>query len=175
MENLDNKARILLGIVFLSLVTLGILWSPKRTIFQQEHTYQTASIINWNLLSRNNEPIHVDSTVLWVAPVAANQLVNPYKMDNAKTNEGKKLFSTMCIVCHGNKGKGDGIGGTSLNPRPANLTSHKVQAQSDGAIFWKLTNGNPPMASYKTILTEEQRWSLVNYIRRLGNVVVAKN
>jgi len=42
-----------------------------------------------------------------------------------------------------------------------------VQNQSDGAIYWKITNGNPPMASYKETLTEEQRWQLVNYIREL--------
>ena len=71
----------------------------------------------------------------------------------------------MCAICHGNYGKGDGMAGSSLTPRPTNFTISKVQAQSDGALYWKLTEGRAPMASYKTILKKEQRWQLVNYIR----------
>ena len=44
----------------------------------------------------------------------------------------------------------------------------------DGAIFWKITNGRPPMASYKLALKDSQRWQLVNYIRELGKVSVKK-
>lgn len=105
----------------------------------------------------------------WVAPPEANQLKNPYQGNATATAQGKKVYVTICHVCHGNKGKGDGPAGVSLNPRPANLTSQKVQQQTDGAIFWKMTNGKPPMASYKDMLTPEQRWGLVNYIRQLGN------
>jgi len=71
----------------------------------------------------------------------------------------------MCVICHGAKGKGDGIAGVSLNPKPGNFTIERIQSQTDGAIFWKLTNGKAPMAAYKEILTETQRWELVNYIR----------
>jgi len=104
----------------------------------------------------------------WTAPPEADKLKNPLAGNPAATAEGKKLFMSTCNVCHGDKGKGDGPAGLALTPRPANLTSVKVQSQSDGAIFWKITNGNPPMASYKEIFTEEQRWQLVNYIRELG-------
>lgn len=104
----------------------------------------------------------------WTAPASANKLQNPYKGNKTATAEGKKLYNQLCVVCHGNKGKGDGLAGMNLKPRPANLTSSKVQSQSDGAIFWKITEGKPPMASYKQALTDQQRWQLVNYIRQLG-------
>jgi hypothetical protein len=42
-----------------------------------------------------------------------------------------------------------------------------LKKESDGVIFWKITNGKPPMASYEELLTEDQRWELVNYIREL--------
>jgi mono/diheme cytochrome c family protein len=103
----------------------------------------------------------------WKAPVSANQLKNPIKGNVSATEEGKKLYKQMCAICHGNTGKGDGMAGMSLNPRPANFTTEKVQSQTDGAIYWKLTEGRSPMASYKNILKEEQRWQLVNYIRTL--------
>tara|TARA_R110002072_G_scaffold282761_3_gene445961 strand:+ start:35004 stop:35417 length:414 start_codon:yes stop_codon:yes gene_type:complete len=101
----------------------------------------------------------------WKAPASANNLKNPYKGNASATAKGKKLFKQMCAICHGNYGKGDGMAGSSLTPRPTNFTISKVQAQSDGALYWKLTEGRAPMASYKTILKKEQRWQLVNYIR----------
>jgi mono/diheme cytochrome c family protein len=104
----------------------------------------------------------------WKAPPEADKLSNPLKGNTAATASGKKLYTQFCVICHGEKGKGDGIAGISLNPRPANHSSQKVQSQTDGAIFWKITTGRPPMASYTKTLTEIQRWQLVNYIRELG-------
>jgi len=101
----------------------------------------------------------------WVAPKSADAIENPLKGNSDAIKKGKKLFTSMCVICHGTKGKGDGVAGAALSPRPANFTSKKVQAQTDGALFWKLTNGNSPMAAYKDMLTKEQRWQLVNYLR----------
>lgn len=104
----------------------------------------------------------------WIAPPEADKLINPYKGNGAATSEGKKLYNLYCSICHGDLGKGDGIAGLALEPPPKDHTSKLVQDQSDGAIFWKLGEGRPPMASYRDALTEAQRWKLVNYIRVLG-------
>ncbi len=106
-----------------------------------------------------------NTTEPWKAPATAKNIKNPLKGNTQATNEGKKLYANMCAICHGNKGKGDGVAGMTLNPRPANFTKSIVQDQTDGEIYWKITNGRLPMASYKDILTEEQRWQVVNYIR----------
>ena len=103
----------------------------------------------------------------WVAPKTADASANPLKDDAQALAEGKKLYGQLCAVCHGDKGKGDGIAAAGLNPKPADHTSDKVQSQTDGAIFWKLTTGTPPMASYEKQLTEHQRWALVSYMRTL--------
>ena len=105
----------------------------------------------------------------WKAPPEADKLKNPFENDAEAWKKAEAMFQTLCMICHGEKGHGDGIAGMALTPRPANLTSEDVQKQTDGAIFWKITNGNPPMASYKETLSEEQRWQLVKYIRRLGS------
>ncbi len=103
----------------------------------------------------------------WMAPKSADNIVNPLKGSTSATLQGKNTFIQLCVVCHGSKGKGDGIAGMALKPRPANLISSTVQSQTDGALFWKITMGHPPMASYKEILTDPQRWAVVNYIRKL--------
>lgn len=103
----------------------------------------------------------------WRAPAEADNLTNPVKGDSDAALAGKKLFDNMCAICHGNKGKGDGMAGMSLKPRPTNLSLQAIQSQSDGAIYWKITEGRAPMATYKQALNDEQRWQLVNYIRQL--------
>lgn len=106
----------------------------------------------------------------WVAPKSANAVKNPFKTNAAATAEGKKIYHQQCAVCHGAKGKGDGVAGMSLTPKPANFTKEIVQAQTDGAIFWKLTTGRTPMAGYEKSLSAKQRWGLVNYIRTFKKV-----
>ena len=44
-----------------------------------------------------------------------------------------------------------------------------VKKQSDGALFWKLTEGKAPMPAYDKTLSETDRWQVINYLRTLGN------
>lgn len=104
----------------------------------------------------------------WSSPPSVNSLKNPVPSDPVSVKAGKKLYEANCTPCHGNKGKGDGIAAASLSPKPADHTSAAVQKESDGALFWKLSEGHNPMPSYKTSLSETDRWSLVNYIRTLA-------
>ncbi len=108
-----------------------------------------------------------DSTS-WNAPKSADSLKNPLAGNLNAVKDGKKLFQLYCITCHGNEGKGNGISAAGLNPKPADLTLKRIQKQSDGSMFWKITTGNPPMVSWKYTLTEKQRWELVDYIRQLA-------
>jgi mono/diheme cytochrome c family protein len=101
----------------------------------------------------------------WVAPKDKDQIENPLKGNEEAIKVGKKLFQQQCVVCHGDSGKEDGVASVSLNPKPASFTSEKVHSETDRAILWKITTGRSPMPSYKDMLTEEQRWRLVNYIR----------
>tara|TARA_R110000868_G_scaffold58546_1_gene180727 strand:+ start:1341 stop:1745 length:405 start_codon:yes stop_codon:yes gene_type:complete len=103
----------------------------------------------------------------WVAPKSSSDLINPFVGNEKATAEGKKIYTQMCVICHGTQGKGNGIAGVALNPKPANFLVINVVNETDGAIFWKLTEGKSPMASYKDVLNENQRWQLVNYIRNL--------
>jgi mono/diheme cytochrome c family protein len=104
----------------------------------------------------------------WVAPPDADNIKNPLAGNTSVIAESKILYTANCGPCHGDKGKGDGPAAAGLNPRPSDHTSEAVQKQSDGALFWKLSEGRPPMASYKKIFTDQQRWELVTYIRTLA-------
>jgi mono/diheme cytochrome c family protein len=103
----------------------------------------------------------------WVAPKSADAIENPFKNDAKAVKQGKSIYAQFCAICHGDKGKGDGIAGGSLSPKPANFTTEIFNKQTDGAVFWKLTEGRAPMAGYKETLSETKRWQLVNYLKSL--------
>ncbi|MBI1728890.1 MAG: cytochrome c [Candidatus Rokubacteria bacterium] len=103
----------------------------------------------------------------WEAPAAEKAKKNPLPANAASVAQGKKVADVNCVSCHGAKGKGDGAAAAAINPKPADWTSKKVQAESDGEIFWKLSNGRGAMPPWK-FLPENDRWALVNYIRSLA-------
>ncbi len=112
---------------------------------------------------------NANSSGEWTAPKSADAKKNSMTYNVESVAAGQKLYSMLCVVCHGDKGKGDGISASALATKPSNLISSKVQRQSDGALFWKLSEGNPPMLSFKSALSEEQIWQIVNYVRSLDN------
>lgn len=106
----------------------------------------------------------------WKAPAEADTLKNPYSLDDAGAIvEGEDLYTMFCSSCHGMRGDGEGEAGQTWNPPPADFTSEEVQRQSDGALFWKAMEGNPPgMLSYEQILSEQEVWQIVTYLRGFG-------
>lgn len=105
----------------------------------------------------------------WKAPKEAKAIKNPVSAKKLKSSakKGAAIFKNFCVACHGANGLGDGPGGKNLTPKPANLSSEFVQSQSDGEIFWKISNGRGFMIKWDPMIKEEDRWNLVNYIRTL--------
>jgi mono/diheme cytochrome c family protein len=104
----------------------------------------------------------------WVAPREADNVKNPLAGNTDIIAYAKVVYTTYCGPCHGNKGKGDGIAAAGLVKKPADHSSDYVQSQTDGALYWMISTGRNPMPAYKTLLTDNQRWELVNYIRTLA-------
>jgi len=104
----------------------------------------------------------------WVAPAAAQAVANPVTPDAGTLKAAKALYITNCAPCHGEKGKGDGPAAAALNPKPADHTSAALKNETDGSLFWKISEGRSPMPTYKNVFTPAQRWELVNYIRTLA-------
>ncbi|WP_228466837.1 c-type cytochrome [Adhaeribacter swui] len=107
----------------------------------------------------------------WVAPPSADQIKNPYPVEPLTLTQGEELFVMYCAPCHGENGYGDGAAGGAMGVKPANFHSPVVQKQKDGALFWKLSEGRGNMPPFKESLSEEQRWQLVAYLRKLGETV----
>ncbi len=107
------------------------------------------------------------SPAAWVAPVSAKKLNNPLKSNKTVLADAAKIFKTQCVTCHGEKGLGDGPASPYLGTKVANLTSAQVQGQTDGEIYWKISEGKTPMPSFKTLLKDEDRWKMVIFVKNL--------
>jgi mono/diheme cytochrome c family protein len=81
----------------------------------------------------------------WAAPGSEKAKKNPAPSDKKTVDQGEKVAKINCVSCHGARGKGDGAAAVALNPKPADWTSRRVQDESDGELFWKITTGRGPM------------------------------
>jgi mono/diheme cytochrome c family protein len=102
----------------------------------------------------------------WAAPAAEKAKKNPLPADQKVIEQGEKIAKANCVPCHGASGKGDGVAAAALKPKPADWTSSRVQNESDGELFWKISNGRGPMPPWKH-LSENDRWAVIRYIRSL--------
>jgi len=93
---------------------------------------------------------------------------NPVKKTPKNLVEGGELYEKNCVRCHGKEGKGDGTVGKALRPPASNLADNKWKhGSTDGEIFNVISEGVPEtaMSGWKSILSEEDRWKMVNYLR----------
>ncbi len=82
--------------------------------------------------------------------------------------EGKAVFRSQCVVCHGERAKGDGPAAAALNPPPANLTDAARLAKfSDDSLIQVITNGRRGMPAFAAILTPERVREVLDYVRTL--------
>ncbi|MCB9008621.1 MAG: cytochrome c [Ardenticatenaceae bacterium] len=100
-------------------------------------------------------------------------LSNPIPADEESLARGEEIYATHCATCHGDGGVGDGPGGASLDPAPANI-AHTSQMLGDDYLFWRVSEGgamepfNSGMIAWKGILDEQTRWDVLNYVQALG-------
>jgi len=104
----------------------------------------------------------------------ARTWTNPIPATEESIEKGKTLFhgKAFCVTCHGKDGKGLGGDiepGTLKGPLPRNFTDKEWQvARTDGELFWILKNGSKgtAMAPFiPLILTEEEAWQVLRYVR----------
>ena len=104
----------------------------------------------------------------WLVPDNYKTMKNPVASDATTIADGKALYATHCKSCHGAKGLGDGNKAAQLKTEPGNFSTAEFQAQSDGSLFYKTSEGRDDMPNFKKKIPDaEERWSIVNYMRTL--------
>jgi mono/diheme cytochrome c family protein len=102
--------------------------------------------------------------------VKGKGLKNPLPKTSATAEDGRENFSHFCFGCHGLDGQNTGVPfSDSMSPPVPSLASKSVQSYDDGQLYWVIRNGLWPsgMPAAKGILTDDEIWSIVAYIRNL--------
>jgi mono/diheme cytochrome c family protein len=96
-------------------------------------------------------------------------LTNPLPAEVETLDQGKTIFTRECMVCHGDSGRGDGPYGDMLQPSPPDFGDGSYGDYTDADYFWRISEGLPwsAMPTWRLRYSEEDRWSLVYYIRTI--------
>ena len=104
----------------------------------------------------------------WPVPDKYKNMANPVKSDATSLATGKTLYNQHCKSCHGTKGKGDGPKAAQLDTECGDFTKPTFQSQTDGALFYKTSEGRKDMPSFKKKIADQNDiWAVVNYMRTL--------
>jgi putative copper export protein/mono/diheme cytochrome c family protein len=99
-------------------------------------------------------------------PPAAAAQRNAVEANDESVARGERLYQANCSSCHGTEGAGDGpaVAGTVLRLR---RLADVVPTLTDGSLAHRIAVGTAGsgMPPFGAILSEEDRWDLVNYLR----------
>lgn len=93
----------------------------------------------------------------------------------ADIEQGKRIYRENCAPCHGESGKGDGVGARSLPVRPADHTNPAVMnSRSDAFLRDVIAKGGKAMGlsafmpAWQGIFKDKEIEDLLVYIRSLA-------
>jgi len=98
----------------------------------------------------------------WIVPADKKGKLSTFPFNDETRNAGEKLYSINCLSCHGIPGKANYL---QLVPPPGDPATEKIQKNSDGEIFYKLSVGRGQMPSFRSVLTSNDIWNVVSYLR----------
>ncbi|OFX26563.1 MAG: hypothetical protein A2033_08700 [Bacteroidetes bacterium GWA2_31_9] len=98
----------------------------------------------------------------WVVPDDKKKITAPFKFDSEHQKKGEEIYNKTCVSCHGHPGQGDFA---KLNPIPKDPASKEYQTNTDGDLFFKISEGRVLMPSFKNTLKAVDIWDLISYVR----------
>ena len=98
----------------------------------------------------------------WKVPDVKKKKTASFKFTSETVKNGETLFKTYCAACHGVPGK---MSFAVMTPSPGDPATDKFQMQNDGQLYYKISNGRSPMPSFKNVLSDKERWTVISYFR----------
>lgn len=99
----------------------------------------------------------------WTVPPDRRARLSPFGFTDENRASGETLFDVNCMSCHGNPGRNNWL--RDLEPQPGDPASETYQQNSDGELFYKISEGRGPMPGFRNVLSQTEIWELVAYIR----------
>jgi hypothetical protein len=149
------------GLILLVSILIGY-YSARMWDDEALNTFQ----VSLPVMPRGTIP--VNGGIDFLRNTDPKKLANPLPISPAVIERGRISYGFYCIHCHGSGFDGRATVGQSFYPLPTYLLGPKVQDQSDGELFHKISLGykrEPPL--YDTVAAHD-RWAVINYLRALA-------
>lgn len=105
----------------------------------------------------------VAGTTNWVSAI-------PIPVTAELMARGQERFNIYCAACHGATGEGNGTPtkfGMAVIASLHDIAGRKVPQQPDGQVFNTITHGLNLMGAYGGLISVQDRWAIVAYLRAL--------
>ena len=107
-------------------------------------------------------------TILGDITMDLKQVKNPTVDFDSSIKRGEDMFVKNCAKCHGLNGNGYGVVAHGFATWPRQLWAwYKADSAADGYLYWIIENGKSDMPPWGLILSENERWDLINYIKTI--------
>jgi len=121
-------------------------------------------IANADLIDEENQAM----TILGDITMDLKEVKNPTVDFDTSIKRGKDMFVKNCAKCHGLNGNGYGVVAHGFATWPRQLWAwYKADSAADSYLYWIIENGKSDMPPWGLILSENERWDLINYIKTI--------
>lgn len=171
------KARILIILLLVCVAAGGwILFTAYDNRFPFGRMWETPGI------RAHEEPVNTymaTDRVPWEGGeaeyrnVRGESLVSPVSADDPEVvKQGRALYGTYCMQCHGKYQDGHGTVGQSFAPLPGDLRSERVQSMPDGVIFQEISYGIPGgrQPALAATIAVKDRWRIIAFVKSLDTM-----
>jgi mono/diheme cytochrome c family protein len=85
--------------------------------------------------------------------------------DDSSLARGERMFTRLCVPCHGKSMAGDGPVAARFMP-PPDLLGAMTRGRTDGYLYTYVRFGGVIMPKYGQALTVAQTWDVIHYVRQ---------
>ena len=91
----------------------------------------------------------------------------PFPIGRTELDRGQKIFTIYCIQCHGRLGNGEGMVVARGFTTPPSYHIPRLRQAPDSHIYNVISHGYGGMYRFSDVITPEDRWKVVAYVRAL--------
>ncbi|MBI4320372.1 MAG: cytochrome c [Chloroflexi bacterium] len=133
--------------------------------------------MHYSAAVRRQEPPRLDPPagavpIVGRSPGLERQLENPVPRTPDNVQRAAELYQINCRACHGVAGRGNGLmagyfaqAGLSA---PSDFANTIASGRTDSQIYFVVENGLSGMPPWRNLLSAEERWLLVHFVRSVG-------
>jgi mono/diheme cytochrome c family protein len=141
-------------------------------IFREMHYQPSQRLQEPNRLAPPAQSVPISGRAPAIEWNDASSLQNPYPATAQSREQAQRVFQVNCAVCHGKNADGTSAVADRFKTAgavpPPDFRSQRVRSRADGELYWLISEGIGNMPPFGELLTDEQRWSLIQVIRNPG-------